>query len=154
MYHGLFNSGKYIYLYDVLPLISSEVYSCNLVLWNMLFCPACMDVYRFWYYFRVTFLKLNLNILMRRQNGRQFPDDIFKCIFLNEATWISIEISLNFVLKGLINNIPALFQIMAWRRPLSEPVVARLPTYICVTRPQWNKEYVRKTDAYCTVIFV
>ena len=25
-----------------------------------------------------------LNTLRPRQNGRQFPDDIFKCIFLNE----------------------------------------------------------------------
>ena len=35
-------------------------------------------------------------------------DDIFKWIFLNENVWISIKISLKFVLKGLINNIPAL----------------------------------------------
>ena len=32
---------------------------------------------------------------------------------------------------------------MAWRRPgdkpLSEPIVVRLPTHICVTRPQWVK---------------
>ena len=41
-------------------------------------------------------------------------DNIFKCIFLNENTWISIEISLKFVPKGPINNILALFQIMAW----------------------------------------
>ena len=37
-------------------------------------------------------------------------------------------ISLKFVPKGLINNIPALVQIMAWRRPganpLSEPMMA------------------------------
>ena len=35
---------------------------------------------------------------------------------------------------------------MAWRRPgdkpLSEPIMVRLPTHICVTRPQWlNSEY-------------
>ena len=40
--------------------------------------------------------------------GRHFPDDIFKCIFLNENVYISIKISLNFVPKGQINNIPAL----------------------------------------------
>ena len=38
-------------------------------------------------------------------------------------------------------NIPALVPIMAWRRsgnkPLSEPMIVRLPTHICVTRPQW-----------------
>ena len=48
-----------------------------------------------------------INTLRPRQNGRHFPDDIFKCIFLNESIWISIEISLKFVPKGRINNIPA-----------------------------------------------
>ena len=67
------------------------------------------------------------NPLRLRRNGRYFPDDIFKCIFLNENLWISIKISLEFVPKGPINNIPALVQIMAWRRPgdkpLSEPML-------------------------------
>ena len=40
--------------------------------------------------------------------GRHFPDDIFKCTFLNENVLISIKISLKFVPKGQINNIPAL----------------------------------------------
>ena len=48
--------------------------------------------------------------------------------------------SLNFVPMGSINNIAALVQIMAWRRPgdksLSEPMVASLLTHVCVTRPQ------------------
>ena len=35
-------------------------------------------------------------------------DMMFKCIFLNENIWISINISLKFVPKGPINNIPAL----------------------------------------------
>ena len=37
------------------------------------------------------------NTLRQRQDGRHFPDDIFKCIFLNENVWISIKISLKFV---------------------------------------------------------
>ena len=41
-------------------------------------------------------------------NGRHFPDDIFKCIFLNKNVLIWIKISLKFVSKGQINNIPAL----------------------------------------------
>ena len=56
------------------------------------------------------------------------PDDIFKWILLYENVWISINISLKFVPKGPINNIPPLVQIMAWRRtgdkPLSEPIMA------------------------------
>ena len=56
-----------------------------------------------------------------------FADDIFKSIFLNENTYISIKISLKFVPKGQIDNILVLVQIMAWRRqsdkPFSEPVM-------------------------------
>ena len=75
------------------------------------------------------FCELSFNTLKPRQNGRHFPDDIFKCIFLNEDAWISIKISLKFVPKGPINNILALVQVMAWRRlgdkPLSEPMPTR-----------------------------
>ena len=42
--------------------------------------------------------------------------NIFKCIFFNGNALISIKISLKFIPKGLISNIPALVQIMAWRR--------------------------------------
>ena len=84
------------------------------------------------------------NTLRPRQNGRHFANDIFKRIFLNEKLWIPIKISLKFVPKGSINNIPALVQIMAWRRPgdkpLSEPMMVQLLTYICITRPQWVKQ--------------
>ena len=41
---------------------------------------------------------------------------------------------MKFVPRGPINNIPALVQIMAWRRPgdkpLSEPMMISLTTYI------------------------
>ena len=71
--------------------------------------------------------------LRPRQNGRHFPDDIFKLILLNENVRISIKISLNFFHRVLV-------QIMAWRRPgdkpLSEPMMLWLLTHICVTRPQ------------------
>ena len=80
-----------------------------------------------------------LNTLRLGQDGFQFHDDIFKYIFLNENIWISIAISMMLVLSGPINNIPALVQIMAWRRPgdkpLSEPMLLSVPTHICVTRP-------------------
>ena len=83
---------------------------------------------------------VTMNTLRPRQNVRFFADDIFKGIFVNENIRILIEIPLKFVLNGPINNIPALVQIMAWRRPgaksLSEPMMVRLPTHICVTRPQ------------------
>ena len=81
-----------------------------------------------------------INTLRPRQDGRPFPDDMFKCIFLKENAWILLNISLNFVDEVRINNIPALVQIMAWRqpgdKPLSEPMMVSLLTHICVTRPQ------------------
>ena len=61
------------------------------------------------------------------QNGRHFADYIFRCIFVNENLWILVKISLKFVPNVQISNIPALDQIMAWRRPddkpLSEPTM-------------------------------
>ena len=82
----------------------------------------------------------HFNTLRPRQNGSQIPDGNFKCIPLNENIYISIEISLKFICKGPINNIPVLVQIMAWRwsgdEPLSEPIMVSLLTQICVTRLQ------------------
>ena len=82
-----------------------------------------------------------INTLRPRQNGRHFADDNFKYIFLNENVSISTNISLKFVPKGPINNIPALVQIIAWRRPgnkpLPEPMMVHIPMHICITRPQW-----------------
>ena len=63
-----------------------------------------------------------VNSLRPRQNGHFFADDTFKRIFLNENIRIAIKISLNFVPKGLINNIPALVLIMAWLRPGDKPL--------------------------------
>ena len=75
------------------------------------------------------------------QNGRHFPDGIFKRIFVDENIWISTEISLKFVPEGPIKNFPALIQIMAWRRscdrPLSDAMMVRSATHLRVTRPQW-----------------
>ena len=94
---------------------------------------------------------IKINTLRPRQNGRHFPDDIFKWIFLNENVWISINISLKFVPKGPINNNPT----FAWGRPgdkpFSEPMMARLSTHICVNRPQ----SVKITNMYvCLFVYI
>ena len=93
------------------------------------------------FYHMCTDFQTILNSLGLRQNGRLFADDTFKHIFVNENIRISTKNSLKFVPKGLINNIPALVLIMAWRRsgdkPSSEPMLVRSLTQICVTRPQW-----------------
>ena len=63
---------------------------------------------------------MSTNSLRPRQNGWHFADNIFKCI----------SFSLRFVPKGPINNIPALVQIMAWRRPDDKPLSEKNGGYI------------------------
>ena len=79
------------------------------------------------------------NSLRPRQNVRHFADNIFKCILLNKNVRISLKISLKFVPKARIKDIPASVQIMAWcqsgDKPFSEPVMVSLLTHICIT--QW-----------------
>ena len=48
------------------------------------------------------------------QNSRRFADDTLKRFFLNENVFILIKISLKFVPKDPINNIPPLVQTMAY----------------------------------------
>ena len=100
---------------------------------------------------------LLVNTLRPRQNGRHYPDGIFKCIFLNDNLGISISISLKFVPRGSINNIPLLVQIKARRlpgdKPLSEPMMVRLPTHICVLRPHWPRPMSPWT-AYTRSVFI
>ena len=110
----------------------------NIFTKDILWLARNRKIYGFYY---ATQYDPQFNTLRPRQNGRHFADDTFKRIFLNENVRISIKISLRFVPKGPINNIAALVQIMAWRRPgdkpLSEPMMVSLKTHICVTRPQW-----------------
>ena len=42
--------------------------------------------------------------------------DILKCIFLNKNDEDAIQISLKFVPRSPIGNMPALVQVMVWRR--------------------------------------
>ena len=104
--------------------------------WNWPISPGIYQSQRHFFF--------GFNTWRPRQNGRHFADNVVKCIFLNENVWISLKISLKFVPKGPINNIPLLVQIMAWRRPgdkpLSEPMMVSLLTHICVTWSQWVKE--------------
>ena len=76
---------------------------------------------------------LEVKTLNPRQKGRHLQDDIFKYIFVNENIRILLKISLKFVPKVLISNIPALAQIMVLcqqgNKPLSETIVV---TYWCI----------------------
>ena len=105
---------------------------------------------------------LSIDTLRPRQNRRHFADDVLKCIFVNENVSIPIVISLKFVPKGPIDNIPALVQIMAKRRPgdepLSETMIVRLPTHICVLGLKWDKMFPHHTRAlylwFCSTLAV
>ena len=88
----------------------------------------------------------HVNTLRPRQNGRHFPDDIFKCIFLNENVWITIKISLKFVPKFPINDIPALVQIMAWRRPGDKTMLQKSTCIPNLVIPLFFK-YIQKKSA-------
>ena len=90
-------------------------------------------------------VRLNTAILCSLTHwGRDEMDDILQTTFSNVFSSMKmflIKISLKFVPKGPINNIPALIQIMAWHwpgiKPLPETVMVRLLMHICVTWPQW-----------------
>ena len=60
--------------------------------------------------------RFSVNSSPPAQNGRHFADDTFGCISLNEKFCIMIKMSLKLVLKGPIDNKPAVVQVMAWRR--------------------------------------
>ena len=95
-------------------------------------------------------------------------DDIFKCIFMNEKFCSFIRISLKFVPKGPINNIPAFVQIMALHlpgnKPLSEPMMTQcIDSYMrhwgrwvkgtCVEIPLWiglTKKSFEADNVMCT----
>ena len=81
--------------------------------------------------------------------GRDKMTTVSQTTFWNVCYWIKmyefwLRIHWGMFLKGLINYISSLVQIMAWRcpgaKPLSEPMMVKLPNHICVTRPQWVKQ--------------
>ena len=79
-----------------------------------------------------------INPLRLKQIGHEFAA-ISKWIFLNENLCILIRISLKFVLKGPIDNKPALLQTMVWRWTGSKPCTNDGLVHWCiyVTLPHW-----------------
>ena len=88
-----------------------------------------------------------VNTLSPRQNGRRFAGDLFKYIFLNENVWILIKISLKFVPKDPINNIPALVRVMAWRRPGAKPLFEP----VMVNDEWWLPTHIKRHSASMTI---
>ena len=63
---------------------------------------------KFSYVYMYHHASMSFNSSPPGQNGRYFTDDIVKCIFVNEKFCILFKISLKFVPKGPIGDIPAL----------------------------------------------
>ena len=75
---------------------------------------------------------------------------------VNFGLGILIKISLNFLPKGPINSIPALVQIMAWRRigdkPLSDPVLTHWCIYAALGRDELTHWSLRDTAVTLNLI--
>ena len=89
---------------------------------------------------------LSFNTLRPRQNCCHLPDNSLKLIFFNQNSWISINISLQYISGGLINNNPALVDIKAWCQrsinPLFEPMMVQFTdAYMCYSA-QWVKDSI------------
>ena len=82
------------------------------------------------------------------QEGRHFTDNILKCIFLNEMYEFPLKFHWGLFLRV---QLTILQRIMSWSRPgdkpLSESLIGRLVTHICVTRPQWVNVKTGKSQA-------
>ena len=67
-----------------------------------------------------------------------FTNDIFKCFFVNEKRWTLIQISLEFVSPGPIDNMSALIWAMAWRETCDKPLPELLAYFSnVITGLQW-----------------
>ena len=80
------------------------------------------------------------------QGGWDKMAAIFLTTFSSAFSWMKsfvfwLRFHWSLFVKGAINNIPALVQMMTWRRPgdkpLSDPMMVSLLLHWCITRPQW-----------------
>ena len=93
-----------------------------------------------WYYMLQCNDRNNTQTTSLTHWGRDKMADISQTTFSNvfSSMWMfEFRLKLKFVPKGPINTIPALAQIMAWRRPgdkpLSEAMLISLPMHICIS---------------------
>ena len=115
----------------VVVIASGGCYSIWCIICLLLFC----------HHFPMDSCKL-FNSAPRGQNGRRFPDDIFRRIFVNENVCVLIKILHTFVPKGQINTNAAFFsdnslapnrrQAIIWSHCRPEALAQ-----ICGTRGKW-----------------
>ena len=96
------------------------------------------------------------NTFRWRQNDHKFPGGIFKYIF-NRSIYISFKISLKFVPKCLINNIPAVVQIMAWHWPgnnhyLNHWWLDYRHIYVWLSLNEWMQKLICKEALQCGLL--
>ena len=118
---------------------------CNTKLWRQLHIEEkhvriTYLPFVFWYLF---WLLCNRSVYLLNGGATCFSVDGLVAVVQPPQLLCLIIIPLKFVHKGSINTIPAMVQIMACRldgaKPLSETMMVRLPTHICVARPQCVK---------------
>ena len=85
-----------------------------------------------------------VNSFLLGQNGCHFAADIFKSIFVNEKNGISIWISLKFILKGPIDDKPALVEVMAWPQIGNKPLPELMLTQF-TDEYMWHHELIITT---------
>ena len=123
---------------------SASLYIHMYMMWSLFSVPVYAMISEFIY---VRDNKTFVNLILTHW-GQDKLAAIFQTTISNAFSWTKmlgfrLKFHWSFFPKGRINNIPSLVQIMAWRRPgdkpLPEPMMVRLPTHICVARPQWVK---------------
>ena len=130
------DSSKTNRMYDIIRINLSNCFG-DLSIWGPINCCVMMTFWCSWrksihktvHYTPVAYFTMEVNSSTPGQNGRQFTEDIFKCICLNENVSILIQISLRFIPKGPVDNKWALVQVVAWRqtgaKPLPEPMLTQ-----------------------------
>ena len=109
------------------------------LMWTFLSDPACSLHQN---------VKCTLDKIRLINSSPPGQNDIFKCIFVNENTWLFIKISLKFVPKGQFNNNIALVQKMAWRRIVWFNLKKKTQFETCVSNFQTLHQY--KTYMICS----
>ena len=89
----------------------------------------CAKMFSIWPHLLESSTGYTLTYLTLDKMAANLADDIFNCILLNENDRIPIQISLKYVPRTPVDNMPVVVQVMAWRwtgdKPLPEPMMTR-----------------------------
>ena len=71
------------------------------------------------------------NTSRQRENCQHFADNIFKCVSMNENLWVLDKFSLKYIPWGLVDNMAALVQIIAWHQSGDRQLSAVMMVMFC-----------------------